>query len=273
MITDVAVMGDFDQIQSGHVRFLERASKSGVVHVLLWSDELVHRLYGTYPEFPQKERAYFLESIRYVSRLTLVDQITSPDQLPQAAGFNPGIWAVPEKDVTRGKKVFCAANAVQCKVISQEEMEGFPPLPSDIDKQSDRKKVVVTGTFDWLHSGHVRFFEETSALGDLYVVVGHDGNIRLLKGDGHPMFSQEERSYMVQSIRYVKRTLISSGSGWLDAEPELLKIQPHVYAVNQEGDKPEKQDFCLKNGIEYKVLQRTPKPGLRPRESTQLRGF
>lgn len=87
------------------------------------------------------------------------------------------------------------------------------------------------------------------------------------------MFSQEERSYMVQSIRYVKQTLISSGSGWLDAEPELLKIQPHVYAVNQEGDKPEKQEFCLKNGIEYKVLQRTPKPGLRPRESTQLRGF
>ena len=138
---------------------------------------------------------------------------------------------------------------------------------------SGRKKVIVTGCYDWFHSGHVRFFEETSALGDLYVVVGHDENLRLLKGDGHPMFPEEERRYMVGSIKFVKQALISSGSGWLDAEPEIDAICPDIYAVNEDGDRPEKQEYCGANGIEYRVLKRLPKEGLPKRQSTDLRGF
>ena len=133
--------------------------------------------------------------------------------------------------------------------------------------------MLVTGCYDWFHSGHVRFFEEVSELGDLYVVVGHDANIEALKGPGHPMFSQEQRRYMVASIRYVKKALISTGHGWLDAEPELKRLKPDIYAVNEDGDKPEKQKFCRANGIEYVVLKRLPKPGLPRRESTKMRGF
>ena len=51
--------------------------------------------------------------------------------------------------------------------------------------------MIVTGCYDWFHSGHVRFFEEVSELGDLYVVVGNDANIRLLKGEGHPLFPEQ----------------------------------------------------------------------------------
>jgi cytidyltransferase-like protein len=93
--------------------------------------------------------------------------------------------------------------------------------------------VIVTGCFDWLHSGHVRFFEETSELGDLYVVVGHDENIKLLKGAGHPMFSQDERRYMVQSVCCVKQALISTGHGWMDAKPAgtNLKLDLHQWEV------------------------------------------
>ena len=80
-------------------------------------------------------------------------------------------------------------------------------------------------------------------MGDLYVVVGHDENIRLLKGEGHPLFPQDERAYMVGSIRFVKQTLISSGHGWMDAEPEIAIIKPQIYAVNQDGNKPEKREF------------------------------
>jgi glycerol-3-phosphate cytidylyltransferase-like family protein len=71
----------------------------------------------------------------------------------------------------------------------------------------------------------VRFFEEVSELGDLTVVVGHDENVRLLKGDGHPMFDQKERRYMVGAIRYLREALISSGQGWMDAEPEFARIR------------------------------------------------
>jgi glycerol-3-phosphate cytidylyltransferase-like family protein len=119
----------------------------------------------------------------------------------------------------------------------------------------------------------VRFFEEVSQLGDLYVAVGHDQNIQLLKGAGHPMFLQDERLYMVQAVRYVKQALITTGHGWMDAEPEIELLKPDIYAVNEDGDVPEKRAFCAKHGMDYVVLQRTPKEGLPQRESTVLRGF
>jgi len=36
------------------------------------------------------------------------------------------------------------------------------------------KKVFVSGCFDLLHSGHIAFFQEASAFGDLYVAIGSD---------------------------------------------------------------------------------------------------
>jgi cytidyltransferase-like protein len=44
------------------------------------------------------------------------------------------------------------------------------------------KKVFVSGCYDMLHSGHVAFFEEAAALGDLYVGIGSDATISELKG-------------------------------------------------------------------------------------------
>ena len=135
------------------------------------------------------------------------------------------------------------------------------------------KKVMVSGCFDLLHSGHVAFFKEASAYGDLYICLGSDVNVRLLKGDGHPMFSQEERRYMVHSIRFIRGTYITSGHGWMDAAPEIERLRADIYVVNEDGDVPEKREYCAQHGIRYVVLQRTPKEGLPRRVSTDLRGF
>ncbi|MGD0596649.1 MAG: hypothetical protein ABSA64_03880 [Sedimentisphaerales bacterium] len=37
------------------------------------------------------------------------------------------------------------------------------------------------------------------------------------------MFSQNQRWFVIQSIRYVKQAFIATGSGWLDAEQEIYK--------------------------------------------------
>ena len=87
------------------------------------------------------------------------------------------------------------------------------------------------------------------------------------------MFSQDERRYMTESIRYVTQALISTGQGWLDAEPELKMLKPEFYAVNEDGDGPEKRNYCQQNGIKYVVLKRLPKEGLPIRQSTIMRGF
>jgi bifunctional ADP-heptose synthase (sugar kinase/adenylyltransferase) len=104
-------------------------------------------------------------------------------------------------------------------------------------------------------------------------VIGHDANVRLLKGEGHPLFPKEERRYLVESVRHVRQALVSSGTGWLDAEPEIEALRPEIYVVNEDGDKPEKRSFCEAKGIEYVVLKRKPKPGLPRRQSTDLRGY
>ena len=156
--------------------------------------------------------------------------------------------------------------------MSADQLKGFPDT-NPLTPTPGRKKVVVTGCYDWLHSGHVRFFEDVSAYGDLYVIVGHDANIRLLKGPGHPLIPAEERRYVAGSIRYVTQALVSSGQGWLDAEPEIQRLKPDIYAVNEDGDQGGKREYCLEHGIEYLVLKRVPAPGLPARSSTELRGF
>ncbi len=268
----VIVTGSFDDIRSHHMRFLQEASSIGLVHVLLWSDEVVRTRTGQPPKFQAPERLYLLESIRYVDQVTLISNHIDANILAALDAPKPDIWVVPEKDDSSSKRVFCSANDIDFVVLTDHDLAGFSTAQVN-GEESGNKKVIVTGCYDWFHSGHVRFFEETSELGDLYVVAGSDANVRLLKGEGHPFFPEEERRYMVQSIRFVKRALISSGSGWMDAGPEIAVIQPDIYAVNEDGDVPEKRAFCESDGIEYVVLKRLPKEGLTPRESTDLRGF
>ena len=270
----VVVTGGFDDFKSQHVRFLEEASKLGGVRVLLWSDETVRALEGHPPKFPQEERLYLLQADRYVKDVRLVTGQVDRDSIPQVGGINPVIWVVEEASDNPRKRAYGESHGVEYRVFKNKDLEGFPALPFDPEgERSSPKRVIVTGCYDWFHSGHVRFFEEVSGLGDLYVVVGHDANIKLLKGEGHPMFPQDERRYMIQSVRFVKVALVSSGLGWMDAEPEVALIEPDLYAVNEDGDVPEKLAFCKEHGIEYIVLKRTPKEGLPERQSTNLRGF
>jgi len=271
----VYATGAFDDIRLADIRFLHEASKLGELHVALWPDGVVERFTGKPPKFPHAEREYFLRAIRYVHEVSTPQIVASVDALPlKLAPGEKCQWVLPQHDDTPSRRAWATANNVDYRVITASALGPLPPAPSTpLNPPSARKKVVVTGCFDWFHSGHVRFFEECSELGELYVVVGHDANIRLLKGEGHPLFPAVERRYIADSIRFVKLALVSSGSGWMDAEPEFVKIKPDIYAVNEDGDKPEKAEFCRKMGIEYRVLKRTPKEGLPRRESTKLRGF
>jgi cytidyltransferase-like protein len=274
----VVVAGAFDDLRAKQIRFLEEAARLGEVTALLWADDLVRRIEGTGPKFPQAERAYFLQAIRFVRQVVLVDQPEFEASLITAAaekaGVEPDLVAVNEAQDSAGSRAACRARGIDYRVLREEDLRGLPEhAPEQRGSAGDHKKVLVTGCYDWIHSGHVRFFEEASAYGDLYVVVGHDANIRLLKGPGHPLFPQAERRYVVGSIRYVTQALIASGDGWVDADPEIRRLKPDIYAVNEDGDRGGKREYCARLGIQYLVLKRTPAPGMPLRTSTDLRGF
>jgi cytidyltransferase-like protein len=268
----VIVSGGFDDIRSRHLHFLEEAAKLGDLTVLLWPDETLHQQTGKAPKFPLAERLYFLNAVRYVTRVLPLAAPLELNTLPKVEGVQPQIWVDEEGPATGPRGAFCRQHGVEHCVLSASQMSGFPePLP--MPSAPGRKKVVVTGCYDWFHTGHVRFTEEVSAYGDLYVIIGHDANIRLLKGNGHPLFPEAERRYVVGSIKYVKQAIIATGNGWVDADPDIRRLKPDIYAVNEDGDKGGKREYCEKMGIEYLVLKRKPAPGLPDRTSTDLRGF
>jgi cytidyltransferase-like protein len=266
----IVVSGGFDDVRSRDLRFLQEAARLGEVTVLLWPDAVVEKLSGKAPKFSLPERKYFLNAVRYVGRVVEADASAGCDSLP--ASLVADLWADRPPAANASRQEFAARRGIAYRVFTDDELMGFPeppPMPS----APGRKKVVATGCYDWFHTGHVRFTEEVSAYGDLYVIVGHDANIRLLKGEGHPLLPAVERRYVVGSIKYVKQALISTGHGWLDADPEIHRLKPDIYAVNEDGDKGGKREYCQKMGMEYLVLKRDPAPGLPRRTSTDLRGF
>ncbi len=268
----VVVSGGFDDLKSSALRFLEEAAKLGELTVLLWADNTIQQVTGKPSKFLLAERRYLLNAVRYVSRVIELGGQAMPDSLLEVAGLHPQIWADTQATANSVREQFCRTHGLDYHVLNADALRVFPappPMPSALGK----KKVVATGCYDWFHSGHVRFLEEASAYGDLYICLGSDANVRLLKGEGHPLLSQEERRYVVGSIKYVKQALITTGTGWMDADPEIRRLKPDIYVVNQDGDKGGKREYCQKMGLEYLVLKRTPAPGLPKRTSTDLRGF
>lgn len=132
------------------------------------------------------------------------------------------------------------------------------------------KKVFVSGCYDLLHSGHVEFFKQASQFGDLYVGIGSDVTYQEYK-HRKPMFPQEERLFMVKSIRYVKDAFVNEGFGVIDFLPTLDLVKPDVFVVNAEGGSDDKRKLCAERGIEYVELQRTPAEGLQARSSSSLK--
>jgi len=132
------------------------------------------------------------------------------------------------------------------------------------------KKVFVSGCYDLLHSGHVEFFRQAAEYGDLYVGIGSD---KTYLGYKHrkTIYSEQERLFMVKSIRYVKDAYINAGSGVLDYVPTLDIVKPDVFVVNSDGGSPEKRKICEERGIEYIELHRDPHEGLTARSSTDLK--
>lgn len=132
------------------------------------------------------------------------------------------------------------------------------------------KKVLVSGCFDLLHAGHIAFFKTAASYGDLCVSVGRDENLLQLKGKT-PFFSEEERLYIVKSIKYVSEAFLASGSGILDFEPDLVRVKPDIFIVNRDGHTSGKERLCKKAGVEYIVLERIPEEGLPAHSSSELK--
>lgn len=72
------------------------------------------------------------------------------------------------------------------------------------------KKIVFTnGCFDILHPGHIHILSKAKSLGDILVVgLNSDLSVKKLKGDKRPLVSEDDRSRVLLSLRFVDYVII-----------------------------------------------------------------
>ena len=66
-----------------------------------------------------------------------------------------------------------------------------------------KKKVLIAGTFDILHPGHIFLINEAAKLGNVYVVVATDKNRELYSGVA-PIVPEQQRLEVIDSLKNVK---------------------------------------------------------------------
>jgi rfaE bifunctional protein nucleotidyltransferase chain/domain len=84
------------------------------------------------------------------------------------------------------------------------------------------KTVIVNGTFDILHPGHIAMLNTARSLGDyLIVCIDTDRRVKELKGDKRPINDENFRRIMLQNLKAVDVVeLFDSQAGLID----LIKL-------------------------------------------------
>lgn len=110
------------------------------------------------------------------------------------------------------------------------------------------KKILVAGTFDILHPGHIFLINEAAKLGDVYVVVATSRNRERFKGIP-PIIPEEQRLEVIKSLKNVKEATLGREDN--DTLMTVAEINPDMILLgpDQKFDIEE-----LKKGLEKKDL-------------------
>lgn len=113
-----------------------------------------------------------------------------------------------------------------------------------------RKKVLIAGTFDLIHPGHIFLINEAAKLGDVYIIVATDKNRRLYSGTS-PIIPQEQRLEVIKSIKQVKDARLGRNDN--DTLKTVEEINPDIILL---GPDQKYGVEILKNGLKAKGLNK-----------------
>ena len=119
------------------------------------------------------------------------------------------------------------------------------------------KKVMVFGTFDIVHAGHIHLFQQARKLGDyLIAVVARDVNVKKIKGHA-PLNTERERKYFLEHIRFIDKTVLG---GLIDAHEAVQKFNPDIIALgyDQKAFVDEVKQYIKASGRTVKIIRLKP---------------
>lgn len=133
------------------------------------------------------------------------------------------------------------------------------------------KKVFVSGAFNVLHAGHIRFFEDARALGDYLIVSYPSSDLLWRLYDKKSALDDADKKAVISALAMVDEVVESTDEDVaLSFKSAVLTTKPQVLAVTTDDlYKEEKQAFCQEQGIEFVVLEKT-QPEENQTTSTQL---
>ena len=83
-------------------------------------------------------------------------------------------------------------------------------------------KIMVNGTFDILHRGHIELLNYARSLGDcLLVAIDTDRRVKELKGNDRPINNQEDRKFHLANLKAVDSVC------FFDSKEELIELMKH----------------------------------------------
>ena len=111
-----------------------------------------------------------------------------------------------------------------------------------------KKRVLVAGTFDLIHAGHIFLINEAAKLGDVYVVVATDKNRELFSGE-RPIMLQEQRLEIIKNLKNVKDARLGRSDN--DTLKTVEEINPDIILL---GPDQKYSIEILKKGLREKDL-------------------
>lgn len=119
------------------------------------------------------------------------------------------------------------------------------------------KKVMVFGTFDIVHPGHISFFKQAKKYGDyLIVVVGRDKTVKKIKGRT-PKHSEKIRLKKIKKVELIDKVIL----GYLGNPYKIIqKYKPDIICLgyDQNSFVGELPDALKKYKIKSKILRLKP---------------
>ena len=133
--------------------------------------------------------------------------------------------------------------------------------PVDIEKINTNTptKIMIFGTFDGVHKGHINFFKQAKNFiknSFLIVSIARDYNVIKIK-NRKPRFSENKRFNLVKKSKFVDKVVLG---GRLKYLPHILKEKPHIIALgyDQEAYVKELKKDLKDKGMPVKIIRLKP---------------
>jgi cytidyltransferase-like protein len=134
-------------------------------------------------------------------------------------------------------------------------MKSRPPKTKQLPKA--KRVVAVSGGFDPIHIGHIRYIKESKKFGDELVVILNNDNW-LKDKKGFAFMPEHERKEIIEAIEGVDRVVLTDhapGEFFIDKSVcrTLRTLKPHIFANGgdrkPDGDPIPEVELCDELGI------------------------